>query len=60
MMNAATVLQELTAFMESQPLVSSHSHRIPYEQLQGKNDLFNAFVWHSGSTLISAGMPEEE
>ena len=48
MMNAATVLQELTAFMESQPLVSSHSHRIPYEQLQGKNDLFNAFVWHSG------------
>lgn len=60
MMDHQTILKEISEFVERQPLAASHSHRIPYSELKGQNDLFNAFTWHSGSTLISAGMPEED
>ena len=59
MMYSENVRNELRKFADDQPIISSHSHRTPWQALNTNCDLFKAFALHSGSTLVSAGMQEE-
>lgn len=58
-MDKKTTIPEIKTWIDSLSIISSHSHRIPWQELNGNNDLFKAFALHSGSTLISAGMEEQ-
>ena len=58
-MYSENVRNELRKFADDQPIISSHSHRTPWQALNTNCDLFKAFALHSGSTLVSAGMQEE-